>query len=48
LSWQVVPIALEELINDSDQEKANHVFEAMLTMKKLNIDELQQAASQAV
>jgi predicted 3-demethylubiquinone-9 3-methyltransferase (glyoxalase superfamily) len=48
LSWQVVPIALEELINDPDQEKADHVFEAMLSMKKLNIDELQQAASQAV
>jgi len=48
LSWQVVPIALEELMNDPDQEKADHVFEAMLSMKKLNIDELQQAASQAV
>ena len=48
LSWQVVPLALEELINDPDREKANHVFEAMLSMKKLNIDELEQAASPSV
>lgn len=44
LSWQVVPLALEELLDDPDQEKANHVFEAMLKMKKLNIDELERAA----
>ena len=48
LSWQVVPLALEELINDPDREKADHVFQAMLSMKKLNIDELEQAASQSV
>ena len=48
LSWQVVPTALDELINDPDQEKVNHVFEAMLSMKKLNVDELEQAASQSV
>jgi predicted 3-demethylubiquinone-9 3-methyltransferase (glyoxalase superfamily) len=44
LSWQVVPLALEDLLDDPDQEKAIHVFEAMLKMKKLNIDELERAA----
>lgn len=46
LSWQVVPVVLDELINDPDQEKVEQVFEAMLKMKKLNVEELEQAAAQ--
>lgn len=48
LSWQVVPTALDELMSDPDQEKVEHVFEAMLKMKKLNIGELEEAASESV
>jgi predicted 3-demethylubiquinone-9 3-methyltransferase (glyoxalase superfamily) len=48
LSWQVVPVVLDELINQPDQEKADHVFAAMLKMKKLNVEELEQAAMHSV
>jgi len=48
LSWQVVPVILDELINQPDQEKAEHVFAAMLKMKKLNVEELEQAAMHSV
>jgi predicted 3-demethylubiquinone-9 3-methyltransferase (glyoxalase superfamily) len=44
LSWQVVPTALNKLIDDADPERAEHVFSAMLKMKKLVIDELEEAA----
>jgi predicted 3-demethylubiquinone-9 3-methyltransferase (glyoxalase superfamily) len=47
LSWQVVPTELDELLSDSDETKVEHAFEAMLKMKKLNINELQ-AATHAV
>ena len=48
LSWQVVPIVLDELMDDPDQEKVDQVFEAMLKMKKLNVEELERAAAQSV
>ena len=48
LSWQVVPTRLDELLNDSDQEKVEHVFAAMLKMKKLNVQELEDAATETV
>src|SRR5688572_2443799 len=48
LSWQVVPVILDELINQPDQEKAERVFAAMLKMKKLNVEELEQAAMHSV
>jgi len=35
---------LDELLRDSDQEKVEHAFEAMLRMKKLDIHELEAAA----
>lgn len=48
LSWQVVPVVLDELMDDPDQEKVDQVFEAMLKMKKLNVEELERAAAQSV
>ena len=48
LSWQVVPVVLDELLDDPDQEKVDQVFEAMLKMKKLNVEELERAAAQSV
>jgi predicted 3-demethylubiquinone-9 3-methyltransferase (glyoxalase superfamily) len=47
LSWQVVPIALNQLLADPDKHKAQRVMQAMLQMKKIDIAGLQRAAQQA-
>jgi predicted 3-demethylubiquinone-9 3-methyltransferase (glyoxalase superfamily) len=44
LSWQVVPTVLAELMSDSDREKAGRVMEALLPMKKLDIETLKRAS----
>lgn len=43
LSWQIVPPILGELMSDPDSEKAGRTMQAMLTMTKLDIAELQRA-----
>ena len=43
LSWQVVPTAMVEMLNDPDKEKSGRAMEAMLKMKKLDIAELKRA-----
>ncbi len=43
LSWQVVPITLEEMLTDPDPEKAQRVMRAMLQMKKIDIKGLKRA-----
>jgi len=43
LSWQIVPDVLAKLGNDPDPIKAKRVFDAMLKMKKLDIEELKRA-----
>ncbi len=45
LSWQIVPTALPRLLSSPDPEKAQRVMAAMLQMKKLEIDVLEQAAA---
>ena len=47
LSWQIVPSVLPELLSDPDREAANRAMTAMLGMKKLEIDALEQAAKAA-
>jgi predicted 3-demethylubiquinone-9 3-methyltransferase (glyoxalase superfamily) len=47
VSWQIVPRVLTELISDPDEEKAQRVMAAMLKMRKIEIDELEQAAAAA-
>ena len=47
LSWQIIPIALTELINDPDTAKAQRVMAAMLQMKKIDIAALEAAAEAA-
>ncbi len=47
LSWQIVPTVLPELLADPDKEKSQRVMQAMLQMKKLEIDALERAAAQA-
>jgi predicted 3-demethylubiquinone-9 3-methyltransferase (glyoxalase superfamily) len=46
VSWQIVPAILTELLNDPDPEKSQRVTEAMLQMKKIDIQTLQQAYDQ--
>ena len=43
LSWQVVPEALPRLINDPDPAKSGRVMNAMLKMKKIDINALERA-----
>jgi predicted 3-demethylubiquinone-9 3-methyltransferase (glyoxalase superfamily) len=43
LSWQVVPKVLPELLNNPDSEKSERVFQALMQMKKLDIEGLQRA-----
>jgi predicted 3-demethylubiquinone-9 3-methyltransferase (glyoxalase superfamily) len=46
VSWQVVPAALSELLNDPDPERSQRAMKAMLGMSKIDIAALQQAAEQ--
>ena len=43
LSWQVIPSALGEMLQDKDAEKAKRVMKAMLQMDKIEIEGLKQA-----
>jgi predicted 3-demethylubiquinone-9 3-methyltransferase (glyoxalase superfamily) len=47
LSWQIIPSRLTELLADPDPETSQRVMAAMLQMKKIEIAELEQAASGA-
>jgi len=46
VSWQIVPTVLPELLNDPDPVKAKRVMEAMLKMKKIDIQALRRAHEQ--
>jgi len=43
LSWQIVPNVLGELMSGTDREKSDRVMQAMLQMKKLDIEKLASA-----
>jgi predicted 3-demethylubiquinone-9 3-methyltransferase (glyoxalase superfamily) len=47
LSWQVVPAALYELLDDPDPERVRRATRAMLGMVKLDIEDLRSAADGA-
>jgi predicted 3-demethylubiquinone-9 3-methyltransferase (glyoxalase superfamily) len=46
VSWQIVPTALGEMLSDPDPEKSKRVTQAMLQMKKLDINTLRRAYEQ--
>lgn len=46
VSWQIVPTALVEMLQDRDGEKARRVMRAMLQMDKIDIQGLKQAYEQ--
>ncbi len=43
LSWQVIPLALIEMLSAPDREKAGRVMQAMLGMRKIDIAALRRA-----
>lgn len=46
LSWQIIPNTLMKLMADKDPVKAQRVMQAMLKMRKINIQELKDAYNQ--
>ncbi len=46
LSWQIVPTALAEILQDEDPAKTERVMSALLQMQKLDINALRQARKQ--
>ena len=46
LSWQIVPTALGQMLQDEDPKRAERVMAAMLQMKKIDIETLRQAYEQ--
>ena len=47
LSWQVVPARLYELFSDPDPARAQAAMQAMFTMRKIVVSELEDAAAAA-
>jgi predicted 3-demethylubiquinone-9 3-methyltransferase (glyoxalase superfamily) len=47
VSWQIVPDRLPELLKDPDREKSQRVMQAMLSMKKIEIGELERPRRRA-
>jgi len=43
VSWQVIPGALGEMLQDKDPEKSQRVMKAMLQMDKIDVERLKQA-----
>jgi predicted 3-demethylubiquinone-9 3-methyltransferase (glyoxalase superfamily) len=43
LSWQVFPSVLIDMLQDKDRAKADRVMEAMLRMKKIDLEALERA-----
>ena len=44
LSWQVVPVGMEEVFSDPDPTRAQRAVQAMLGMRKLDLAALRRAA----
>ena len=43
VSWQIIPVRMYELLENSSEEEKNRVTQAMLKMKKLDIEALENA-----
>ena len=48
LSWQIIPKLLGELLQDEDAGRADRVMQAMLQMKKIDMEGLRKAHAQPV
>ena len=47
LSWQVIPAQLGEVLGDPDPQRAARAMQAMLGMRKLDLDAMRRAADDA-
>jgi predicted 3-demethylubiquinone-9 3-methyltransferase (glyoxalase superfamily) len=47
ISWQVTPAGLDDVFSDANPEQAKRVMEAMLKMRKLDVDALRATAEGA-
>ncbi len=47
VSWQIIPTALGRLLSEPDPERAQRAMKAMLSMKKIEVEELERAAADA-
>jgi predicted 3-demethylubiquinone-9 3-methyltransferase (glyoxalase superfamily) len=45
-AWQIIPKQLPQLLTDPDKAKAKRVLDAMMTMKKIVVADLESAANQ--
>ncbi len=43
ISWQITPIALTEAITDPDQAAAKRAFDAMMSMRKIDVAAIEKA-----
>jgi len=43
VSWQIVPVILNEMIQDSNTERSNRVMQALMQMVKIDIEKLKTA-----
>ena len=43
VSWQIVPVVLDEMLQDEDADRTNRVMKAMLQMTKIDINSLEKA-----
>lgn len=43
LSWQIVPAGLTDMLSSSDAEKAGRAMQAMLQMRKIDIEQIRAA-----
>ncbi|MGC4032596.1 MAG: VOC family protein [Tepidisphaeraceae bacterium] len=43
VNWQITPIALSQAISDPDKSAAKRAFDAMMTMKKIDIAKIEAA-----
>ena len=46
LSWQIIPTALGQMLQDRDPQKSRNVVQAMLQMTKIDIETLRRAYEQ--
>lgn len=46
VSWQIIPSALGEMLQDKNAEKAGRVMDAMLQMRKIDVKTLKRAYEQ--
>jgi len=46
VSWQIIPMALGQLLGDKDPQKSQNVMRAMLQMTKIDIAALRRAYEQ--